>query len=332
VPGVQVGHVTLITDEPRVARTGVTVIIPRDGDVWNDNVFGGAFSFNGNGEMTGLAWLAETGLTDAPIGITNTHAVGVVRDGIVAHAVRRGQISGWLLPIVAETYDGYLSDIDAFHVTQAHVFEALDAAGSGPVAEGSVGGGTGMICHGFKGGIGTASRLVEVQGVGYTVGVLVQANYGARRDLRVNGAPVGREIDDAMRAAPPNPPGAAAGSIIVVIATDAPLLPIQCQRLARRATVGLARTGGVGFNGSGDLFLAFATGNHLPRSVAPLPLMMLPHGQMDPFFVAVAEGVEESILNALCAAEPMTGFQGRSVPALPQDELRRVMTHYQGNG
>jgi D-aminopeptidase len=187
-----------------------------------------------------------------------------------------------------------------------------------------------MVCHGFKGGIGTASRRVEGDGEGYTVGVLVQANYGARRDLRVDGVPVGREIDDALRAAaaPPAPSGADAGSIIVIVATDAPLLPIQCRRLARRATVGLARAGGVGFNGSGDLFLAFATGNHLPRGAAPLPLTMLPHGRMDPLFVAVAEGVEEAILNALCAAEPMTGFAGRSVPALPLDELRRVMALY----
>jgi D-aminopeptidase len=335
VPGVLVGHATIVADTPRVARTGVTVIVPRagDGGVWRDNVFGGAFSFNGNGEMTGLAWLNEAGLIDAPIGITNTHAVGVVRDGIVAYAARRGEIDGWLLPVAAETYDGWLSDIDAFHVRPEHVFSALDAAaGSGVPAEGSVGGGTGMICHGFKGGIGTASRLVEVPagsgGDTYTVGVLVQANYGARRDLRVDGVPVGREIDVQHTPTPREPP-ADAGSIIVVIATDAPLLPTQCQRLARRATVGLARTGGVGFNGSGDLFLAFTTGNHLPRAgSAPLPLRMLPNGQLDPFFVAVAEATEEAILNALCAAETMTGYKGRTVYALPLDELVRVMARH----
>ena len=324
VPGVLVGHATVIADEPRVARTGVTMIKPRAGNIWEDRVFGGFFSFNGNGEMTGLPWLEESGMIDAAIGISNTHAVGVVRDAIVAHAVEHGQIDSFLLPIAAETFDGWLSDIDAFHITQAHALAALAAAKGGPVDEGDVGGGTGMICHGFKGGIGTASRVVAAGGGSYTVGALVQANYGARRDLRVDGVPVGIAIDTDRVPAREQPRGDA-GSIIIVVATDAPLLPIQCKRLARRATAGLARVGGVGYNGSGDIFLAFATGNHLPKTSAPLDLKMLPHEQMDGLFIATADAVEEAILNALAAADTMTGFQGRTVYALPLDELRQVL-------
>jgi D-aminopeptidase len=323
VPGVLVGHCTLIWDEPRVARTGVTMIVPREGAIWQDHAFAGSFSFNGNGEMTGLPWLEESGMLVSPIGITNTHAVGVVRDALVACAVEKGVIHGFVLPVVAETCDAWLNDIDAFHVTAAHAREALDAACGGPVAEGSVGGGTGMICHGFKAGIGTASRVVESLSASYTVGVLVQANYGSSSQLRVDGVPVGREL------ARQRERRGTEGSIIVVIATDAPLLPVQCKRLARRATVGLARVGGVGYNGSGDLFLAFATGNHVPaRSTSLLPLQMLPHEQMNPFFDAVAEAVEEAILNALTAAETMTGFQGHTVPALPLEELQRLMVKH----
>jgi len=332
VPGVLVGHATVRYDEPRIARTGVTMIVPRDGRIWSDRVFGGFFSFNGNGEMTGLPWLEESGMIDAAIGITNTHAVGVVRDAIVAHAVAQGQIGGFLLPIVAETYDGWLSDIDAFHIKQEHAFAALAAAKGGPVDEGDVGGGTGMSCHGFKGGIGTSSRVAATKSGSYTVGALVQANYGARRDLRVDGVPVGLEIGlDKVPAREemldPEPP-ANAGSIIVVVATDAPLLPVQCKRLARRATTGLARVGGVGYNGSGDIFLAFAIGNHLPQSHAPLDLKMLPHDQMDELFVATADAVEEAILNALCAADTVTGYRGHRVHALPLDLLREVMAKY----
>jgi D-aminopeptidase len=327
VPGVLVGHATVIADAPRVARTGVTMILPRDGNVWEDRVFGGFFSFNGNGEMTGLPWLEESGMIDAAIGISNTHAVGVVRDAIVAHAVEHGQIASFLLPIAAETYDGWLSDIDAFHITQAHALAALAAAKGGPLDEGDVGGGTGMICHGFKGGIGTSSRVVAAGGSSYTVGALVQANYGARRDLRVDGVPIGREIGEDRIPARQEPPGDA-GSIIVVVTTDAPLLPIQCKRLARRATAGLARVGGVGYNGSGDIFLAFATGNHLPKTSAPLDLKMLPHEQMDNLFVATADAVEEAILNALAAADTMTGQRGRTVYAMPLDEVRAVLAKY----
>jgi D-aminopeptidase len=329
VPGVLVGHATVIADEPRVARTGVTMIVPRAGNIWEDRVFGGFFSFNGNGEMTGLPWLEESGMIDAAIGISNTHAVGVVRDAIVAHAVEHGQIDNFLLPIAAETFDGWLSDIDAFHITQAHALAALAAAKSGPVDQGDVGGGAGMICHGFKGGIGTSSRVAAAGGGAYTIGALVQANYGWRRDLRVDGVPVGREIgvDVVPGQQEPQPPGDA-GSIIVVIATDAPLLPVQCKRLARRATAGLARVGGVGYNGSGDIFLAFATGNHLPKTAAPIDLKMLPHEQMDDLFAATADAVEESILNALAAADTMTGYKGRTVYALPLDDLRQTLAMY----
>jgi D-aminopeptidase len=304
------------------------MIVPRAGNIWQDRVFGGFFSFNGNGEMTGLPWLEESGMIDSAIGITNTHAVGVVRDALVAHAIGQGYPEGFLLPIVAETFDGWLSDIDAFHITKAHADAALTAAKDGPVDEGNVGGGTGMICHGFKGGIGTSSRLVETKSGQYTAGALVQANYGRRRDLRVDGVPVGLEIG-ADRVPVRDEPTGDAGSIIVVVATDAPLLPVQCKRLARRATVGLARVGGVGYNGSGDIFLSFATANHLPpRSDAPFELKMLPHEQMDELFIAVADAVEEAILNALCAAETMTGFRGRTIHALPLEELQRVMAKY----
>jgi D-aminopeptidase len=333
VPGVLVGHTTLVYDEPRIARTGVTVIVPRDGQIHADHCPAAFHSFNGNGELTGSHWVAESGLLGTPIAITNTHQVGVARDALVAYEVAHNPAAGWLLPAVAETYDGWLNDIDAFHLTQDHVFAALATAAGGPVAEGNVGGGTGMICHGFKGGIGTASRLVSIgeqhRAATYTLGALVQANYGDRRDLRIDGAPVGRALPH-ERVPLPRPavttPPAQAGSIIVVIATDAPLLPVQCRRLAQRATVGLARAGGVGYNGSGDLFLAFATGNHIPAAAQePIPLHMLPHHQMNALFEATAEAVEEAILNALCAAETMTGFKGRTVHALPLDELKALV-------
>lgn len=321
VPGVLVGHTTLIWDAPRVARTGVSVIVPRSGAIHGDHCPAAYHSFNGNGELTGSHWVAESGLLGTPIAITNTHQVGVVRDALVAHEVALNPHAGWLLPVVAETYDGWLNDIDAFHLTSEHVFAALAAASSGPVAEGNVGGGTGMICHEFKGGIGTSSRTVAIGARTYTLGALVQANYGDRRDLRVDGVPVGRYLPH-DRVPLPKPPTAEGGSIIVVIATDAPLIPIQCRRLAQRAAVGLARVGGVGYNGSGDLFFAFATGNHVPYAARePILLQMLPHHQMNPFFEATAEAVEEAILNALCAAQTMTGFRGRTVHALPLDEL-----------
>ena len=338
VPGVLVGHSTLIHDTPHVARTGVTMIVPRDGDIWADHAFAGAFSFNGCGEMTGLAWVDESGMMHTPIGITNTNAVGVVRDAIAAYPTeqaKQGHVpasiaSSWdgSLPIAAETWDGWLNDIAAFQVTKEHAYEALIAAKSGPIAEGNVGGGTGMICHEFKGGIGTSSRLIDSPSGRYTVGVLVQTNYGSRSLLRVDGVPVGRELGF-ERVPSPWLEKVSDGSIIVVIATDAPLLPVQCKRLAKRATVGLACVGGIGSNGSGDIFLAFATGNHLSvPATAPYTLKMIPHDHLDNFFEGVAEAVEEAILNALTAAETMVGWQGRTAYALPLDDLQRIMKKY----
>jgi D-aminopeptidase len=328
VPGVLVGHTTLFYDEPRLARTGVTVVVPREGNIWRDNTFAAYHTFNGTGELTGTHWLTESGLLCYPIGITNSHQVGIVRDSFVAYAKEHGFSDSSALATAAETYDGWLNDIDAFHLTKEHVYAALDSAKGGPVAEGNVGGGTGMICHDFKGGLGTASRLVDSPSGRYTVGALVQANYGDRHLLRVDGVPVGQEIGPDHTPLPWNE-SPQAGSIIVIIATDAPLLPVQCKRLAQRATVGLARAGGVGHNGSGDIFLAFATGNHFPASAGELyELKMMPHHHLNPFFEAVAEAVEEAILNALTAAETMTGFKGRTAYALPLDELKRVMAKY----
>jgi D-aminopeptidase len=325
VAGVWVGHTTLVHDEPRVARTGVTVIRPRCGEIYADQCFAGYHSFNGNGEMTGLLWLDESGQLGTPIAITNTHQVGVVRDALVDYEARHHPDAAWLLPVVAETFDGWLNDINGFHITHDHVFAALDAATTGPVEEGNVGGGTGMICHDFKGGIGTSSRVVEIGGERFTVGALVQANYGDRRDLRIDGTPVGREI--AVEEAPlPWEASRGAGSIIIVVATDAPLLPYQCSRLAQRATVGLARVGGIGHNGSGDIFLAFATGNHIPYdAMTPTPIRYVPNRQMNPLFYATVEAVEESILNALTAAETMVGQHGRTAHALPLDRLQALL-------
>lgn len=325
VPGVLVGHRTLIADEPRVARTGVTMVVPRDGAIWHDHVFAAYHVFNGNGEMTGLPWIDESGMLGAPIGLTNTNQVGVVRDAIVRHAAANRYYESFFLPVVAETWDGLLNDIEGFHVTTEHAIAAIEGAAGGPVAEGNVGGGTGMICHGFKGGIGTASRVATTASGPFTVGVLVQANYGAREDLRVEGVSVGRLIGHDLVPSGWDSPGPSS-SIIVIVATDAPLLPIQCRRLAQRATAGLARTGGFGHNSSGDIFLAFATGNHLPaRATAPYQLQMLPHSQIDPLFHAVVEATEEAILNALCAAETMVGFRGHTAHRLPHDLLREIM-------
>jgi D-aminopeptidase len=333
VGGVRVGYCTLIRDEPRVARTGVTAIWPRWPDIWTDYVFAGTFSFNGNGEMTGLPWIAEQGTLGAPIGITNTYQVGLVRDAICALAVRDGASQLFHLPVVAETYDGYLSDIQSFPLTQEHALAAFDSATSGAIAEGNIGGGTGMICHEFKGGTGTASRVVVAAGESCTVGALVQANYGLRDLLRVDGVPVGREIGpDVVPAFRSGPRSAAANeagsSIIVVLATDAPLLPIQCQRLARRATTGLAWTGGIGANGSGDIFIAFSTANHIGQNDRVSHVRMLAPDDMTDLFRAAAEATEEAILNALCMAETMTGRRGRVIHALPLDRLQEVMRRY----
>jgi D-aminopeptidase len=327
VAGVRVGYATLVRDTPTIVRTGVTAIWPRGNEIWTDYVFAGWHSFNGNGEMTGLPWIAEQGTLGAPICITNTYSVGTVRDAICALAVRDGASQDFHLPVVAETYDGWLSDIASFAVTREMAFAALDSATGGAIAEGNVGGGTGMICHEFKGGTGTASRIVIEDGVAYTVGALVQANYGLRDLLRVDGVPVGREIGpDVVPAhrSGPKPDG----SIIVILATDAPLLPIQCQRLARRATTGLAWAGGIGANGSGDIFLAFATANHVGQHDKISAVRMLAPAAMTGLFRAAAEATEEAILNAITAAETMTGLHGRTIHALPLDRLQAVMRHY----
>ncbi|MFN2484693.1 MAG: P1 family peptidase [Candidatus Limnocylindria bacterium] len=340
VRGVRVGHTTLIEgDGPLIVgqgpiRTGVTVVVPRDGDVWDEPLFAGSHRLNGNGEMTGLEWVRESGLVTSPIGLTTTHSIGAVHEGLIrAEVARRGRGDYWGLPVVAETWDGRLNDINGFHVRPDHVAEALAAAASGAVAEGNVGGGTGMVCHGFKGGIGTASRVVDDEAGGYTVGVLVQANYGRRERLRVNGAAVGDRIPPSevplptpSRATATPPPGA--GSIIVVIATDAPLLPHQCRRLAQRAGLGVARMGGAGEHWSGDLFIAFATGNRgIPssaygaRTPVDAPLSMLADAHITPLFYAVVEATEEAILNALLAAETMTGVDGVTAYGLEADRL-----------
>ncbi len=324
VPGVRVGQTTLIHDEPRVARTGVTMIVPRDGDIWQDHCFAGYHRFNGNGEMTGLMWIEESGLLTTPIGITNTHQVGLVRDVLVEYGRAQPNASSWLLPVVAETYDGRLNDIDAFHLQREHVWNALENARGGRVDEGNVGGGTGMRCHEFKGGIGTASRVVNIANENFTVGALVQANYGIMELLRVDGVPIGRELakqfahTDAQKE----------GSIIIIVATDAPLIPTQCTRLAQRATVGLGNVGGHGHNTSGDLFFAFATGNSVPRDAEhAIPLRMLPNSQMNPLFDATIEAVEEAILNALTMAETMRGFQ-ETLHALPLEQMLEIMRAY----
>ena len=330
VAGVRVGHSTIISGEgPLVAgegpvRTGVTVVCPREGLARDEPVFAGAHRLNGNGEMTGLEWVREAGTLATPVAITNTHSVGVVRDALIAAEIeaRTDDDLYWSMPVVAETFDGILNDINGQHVTAAHAREALDSAKGGPVTEGSVGGGTGMICHEFKGGIGTASRKLTDEEGGWTVGALVQANYGRRDMLRVDGAPVGRVLS-AERVPSPMLPSeedsasGGAGSIIVVLATDAPLLPHQCERLAKRAGIGLGRMGGGLDDASGDIFLAFATGNRgIPRSGFPIespatiPLRMVPNERMTPLFEAAAEATEESILNALLAAGSMTGRDG----------------------
>lgn len=339
VPGVRVGHSTLIVGEgPLVVgrgpvRTGVTVILPHAENVGADPVFAGAHVLNGNGEMTGLPWLVESGMLTTPVALTNTHSVGVVRDALIAYDVARTggrPAQAWSLPVVAETWDGVLSDINGQHVRAEHVATTLDAASDGRVAEGNVGGGTGMICHGFKGGIGTASRVIPApSGAAWTVGALVQANHGQRALLRVDGVPVGRTIGPHEVPTPDMtvPPGG--GSIIVVLATDAPLLPGQCRRLAQRATIGVARAGGLGENSSGDIFLAFSTANRgltAPRMhEAAITVRMLPHEALTPLFEAVADATEEAIVNALCAAVTMTGVNGHTAYALPLDRLRAAM-------
>jgi D-aminopeptidase len=338
VPGVRVGHTTLIAGHgPLVTgegpvRTGVTVIVPRD-DIANDPVFAGYHQLNGSGEMTGIAWIEEAGLISTSIGLTNTHSVGVVRDALIAYDVNRWtgpHAMPYRLPVVTETSDNWLNDMNGFHVKREHVFRALESASNGPVAEGCVGGGTGMNCHEFKGGIGTSSRVLAKELGGWTVGVLVQANYGWRSHLHIDGVPVGREIPVGEIPSHRMQPYAD-GSIVIIIATDAPLLPNQCKRLAQRGPIGLARAGGNGDNGSGDLFLAFSTGNHGvdPKGVyAATSILMIPNDAISVLFEAVADATHEAISNALCMATTMTGANDRISHALPLDRLQEVMRRY----
>ncbi|HSH79386.1 MAG TPA: P1 family peptidase [Herpetosiphonaceae bacterium] len=341
VAGVRVGHTTIIEGEgPLVVgkgpiRTGVTVVLPHEGNAGADPVFAGYHVLNGNGEMTGLVWVREGGALTSPVAITNTHSVGVVRDALIAYDIahgRGGLAHSWSLPVVAETWDGFLSDINGLHVRPEHVFAALDGAAGGPVAEGCVGGGTGMICHGFKGGIGTASRVLAEQAGGWTVGVLVQANHGQRALLRVDGVPVGQEIGPSEVPTPWMPPPTATGSIIVIVATDAPLLPHQCNRLAQRATIGVGRVGGLGENSSGDIFLAFSTANRglqgQPGADKTVALRALANDALTPLFEAVADATEEAILNAMCVATTTTGIEGRTAYEIPLDRLQEVMRQY----
>ncbi len=340
VPGVEVGYATLVRGES--VRTGVTGIHPRGRAGAGDPVAAGFFSQNGNGEMTGTAWIQESGTFSGPVAITNSHAVGVAHAGIVAWTVEHHPrlADAWLLPVAAETYDGYLNDINGGHVTQQTVIDALDAAAAGPVEEGSVGGGTGMNCYQFKGGSGTASRLVGYGGDQYVVGVFLQANFGSRRELTLAGVPLGRllEAENPMeRAFEPD----GAGSVIAVVGTDAPLLPHQCTALARRVTLGLARTGTAGSHFSGDLFLAFSAGN--PGAITPGAtalrsagaggpdgqarydqLRLIPWGYLDPFYTAVVQATEEAVANALVANETMTGRGGHRSPALPRDQVAEL--------
>ena len=332
VTGVTVGQTTLnsTADAKHEVRTGVTAILPRGKQSSNIPVFGGWFSLNGNGEMTGTTWLEEGGRLEGPVMITNTHSVGVVRDAVVAWRVRQGHPDPngywWSTPVVAETWDGYLNDVNGFHVRPEHVDAALDSARSGPVAEGNVGGGTGMICHEFKCGIGTASRRVSIEKKPYVVGVLVQANYGVRDTLRIAGVPVGKHLKE-HRIYTDEP--ADTGSIIIVVATDAPLLPFQLKRIARRAALGLARNGSYAGNGSGDIFIAFSTANAgAMANDATNTATFLGNELLDPLFLATVEATEEAIINAMVAARDMRGQDGHFVMAIPHDELRAVLKQY----
>jgi|SRR5579883_173169 L-aminopeptidase/D-esterase-like protein len=332
VKGVEVGHTTLISGSGKLVvgqgpvRTGVTAILPRGKDS-TDPVFGAWFTLNGNGEMTGTTWLEDSGFLDGPVMITNTHSVGVVRDAVIAWRIKRAPPDqdgyDWSLPVVAETYDGTLNDINGFHVRPEDAWHALDSAHGGRVEEGSVGGGTGMVCNEFKGGIGTSSRVVEAKYGGYTVGVLVQCNYGWRSQLRIAGVPIGREIPDHLVKDDD------VGSIIIVVATDAPLIPTQLRRLARRAALGLGREGSYSGDGSGDIFVAFSTANPGAAGGQGLrQLTMLPNEQLNPLFLATVQATEEAIVNAMVAAETMKGINDFEVIGLPHDRLREALKKY----
>lgn len=336
VAGVEVGHVTLNTGSGKLVRgkgpvrTGVTSILPR-GKKYGERVFAAWTALNGNGEMTGAAWVEESGHLGTPILITNTHSVGTVRDAVIEWNANRGTSEGYSgdfsLPLVTETWDGFLNDINGFHVKREHVFQVLDNARGGAVAEGNVGGGTGMVTHRFKGGIGTSSRVLKAEDGGYTVGVLVQANYGRRELLHIAGVPVGREIPDLLPTR--GQPADGSGSIIVVVATDAPLLPHQLKRIARRASLGIGVVGGRGENSSGDLFIAFSTANpENAKTEGVARVEMLPNERINPLMIETVNATEEAIVNALVAAETMTGIDGNTVYALPHDRLREILKKY----
>jgi L-aminopeptidase/D-esterase-like protein len=332
VKGVEVGETTLISGSGKLqvgvgpVRTGVTAVLPRGKDS-TDAVFAGWFTLNGNGEMTGTTWVDDSGFLDGPVMITNTHSVGVVRDAVIAwrvkHAPPDDQGYWWSLPVVAETWDGYLNDVNGFHVKPEHVFQALDSAHSGRVEEGNVGGGTGMICNEFKGGTGTASRVLDAKQGGYTVGVLVQCNYGERSQLRIAGVPVGREITEGTFR------WSDTGSIIVVVATDAPLIPTQLKRVARKVSLGLGRDGSYSGDGSGDIFIAFSTANPSAAGAKGLhQLTMMSNPDLDPIFLATVQATEEAVINAMVAAKTMKGVNDREVIGLPHDRLREVLKKY----
>ncbi|HKE96061.1 MAG TPA: P1 family peptidase [Povalibacter sp.] len=330
VPGVTVGYSTVIEGEgAHAVRTGVTAILPRGRRTIDVPVLAGVFSLNGNGEMTGTHWIEESGFLEGPVVITNTHSVGIARDAVIQWRVRQGKpdASGywWSLPVVAETWDGELNDINGFHITPDHVFTALDQARGGAIAEGNVGGGTGMICHEFKCGTGTSSRTVRIDDTSYAVGALVQANYGVRDELRIAGVPVGRHLQNDLLW---SKPAKDQGSIIIVVATDAPLLPHQLKRLARRAALGLARNGSYAGNGSGDIFIAFSTANDTASQVAPATLRALGNEQMDDLFLATVQAVEESIVNAMIAAQTMKGLNGTTAVAIDHGKLLQVLHKY----
>ena len=339
VEGVLVGHTTLIEGSGKLVvgkgpiRTGVTAVLPRGTASMDRFSFAGWYSQNGNGEMTGTHWVEESGFLEGPVMITNTHSVGVVRDAVIAWRVAHGPAGPdddwWSLPVVAETWDGWLNDINGFHVKPEHALHAIDSAHAGEVEEGSVGGGTGMVCNSFKGGIGTSSRKLADKDGGYTVGVLVQCNFGRRQNLRIAGIPVGREIESEDPYAWLPSDAAELGSIIVVVATNAPLLPHQLKRIARRVPLGIGRIGSIASNGSGDIFIAFSTANPGASDVGHLvDLKMVPNLSLDPLFAATVQATEEAIVNAMVAATDMTGINGHHVRALPHDELRAVLAKY----
>jgi L-aminopeptidase/D-esterase-like protein len=358
VAGVEVGHTTLISGSGALkvgtgpVRTGITAILPR-GRANADSTFAAWFTLNGNGEMTGTTWIREGGILETPILITNTHSVGVARDALLSWMLRHRPSFLWGLPVVAETWDGALNDLNGFHVKPEHVFAALDSARGGPVLQGSVGGGTGMICNGFKGGIGSASRVLPQSAGGFTVGVLVQCNYGGRTGLRIAGVPVGTLVTDApvcytttvapdsVRGQVPLCASAGAkspslredlGSIIIVVATDAPLLPHQLDRLIKRASLGIGRMGGIASNGSGDIFIAFSTANRaaVAEPAKVVPTDMLPNDRINPLFEATVQATEEAIINAMLAAQDMVGINDLRMPALPEARVREIMQEYHG--